>query len=404
LRALQFDDSIPRYVLAKALGWFFPGVYWSGLGCLRYREVAEPALPGPDWVRVRTRYGGICGSDLNAITLHDSPSVSACTSFPFTLGHENLGTIAELGSAVQGFALGERVVVDPLLGCVTRGFADLCAPCARGDYGVCERRTEGAIAAGTMIGYCATTGGSWSPSFVAHQSQLVRVPESVSDENAALTDPFATALHAVLRCPPPEDGTVLILGAGVIGLCVIAALRALGYANRILVVARHPFQVELARRYGADEIVRPGDDRALAEALSARLHRPMLGKPLVSGGAEVIYECVGSDASLDTAVRFTREGGTMVLVGLAALPRGIDWTSIWLKEIAVLGSYSYGLETWQGRRVRTFQLALELMTAGKVDLSPLLTHRFPLSEYRKALAAATQKSRHHLVKAAFVFY
>lgn len=403
MRALQFDDSIPRYVLAKALGRFFPAIYWSGLGCLRYCEVAEPALPGPDWVRVRTRYGGICGSDLNAITLHDSPSVSAYTSFPFTLGHENLGTIAELGPAVQGFAVGERIVVDPLLGCAARGFADLCPSCARGDHGLCERRTEGTIAAGTMIGYCATTGGSWSPSFVAHHSQLVRVPESVSDENAALTDPFATALHAVLRSPPPEGGTVLVLGAGVIGLCAIAALRALGYSNRILVVARHSFQVELARRYGADEIVRPGDDAALAEALSARLHRPILGKPLVSGGAEVVYECVGSDASLDTAIRFTREGGAMVLVGLAAIPKGIDWTSIWLKEIGVLGSYAYGFETWQGRRVRTFELALELMSAGKVDLSPLLTHRFALSEYCKALAAATRKSRHQLVKAVFTF-
>lgn len=403
MRALQFDDSIPSYILAKALGRFFPSVYWSGLGCLRYREVAEPALPGPDWVRVRTRYGGICGSDLNAITLHDSPSVSAYTSFPFTLGHENLGTVAELGPAVQGFSVGERVVVDPLLGCIARGFTDLCNPCARGDHGLCERRTEGIVAAGTMIGYCATTGGSWSSGFVAHHSQLVRVPENVSDENAALTDPFATALHAVLRSPPSEGSTVLVLGAGVIGLCVVIALRALGYSNRVLVLARYPFQIELARRYGADEIIRPGDDMALAETLSARLHRPMLGKPLVSGGAETVYECVGSDASLDTAVRFTREGGTMVLVGLAATPRGIDWTSIWLKEINVLGSYAYGFETWQGRRMHTFQLALELMAAGKVDLSPLLTHRFALVEYRRALTVATHKSRHRLVKAVFVF-
>lgn len=403
MRALQFDDSIPRYILAKALGCFFPGVYWSGLGCLRYREVPEPALPGPDWVRVSTRYGGICGSDLHAITLHDSPSISAYTSFPFTLGHENVGTIAEVGPAVEGFAVGERIVVDPLLGCAARGFADPCKPCARGDYAVCERRTEGVVAAGTMIGYCATTGGSWSPSFVAHQSQLLRLPDNVSDENGVLSEPFAVALHAVLRHPPPEDGTVLVLGAGVIGLCVIAALRALGYANRILVVARHPFQVELARRYGADGFVRPGDDAALAEALSAQLHRPRLGKPLVSGGAEMVYECVGSDSSLDAAIRFTREGGTAVVLGLTGALRGIDWTSLWVKEIAVHGSYAYGVEIWQGRHARTFQLLLDLMAAGKVDLSPLVTHRFPLSEYRRALTAVAQKSRHRLVKAVFAF-
>ena len=159
----------------------------------------------------------------------------------------------------------------------------------------------------------------------------------------------------------------------------------------------------MARRYGGDAVVRPGDDVLLAEALSARLHRPILGRPLVSGGAAVVYECVGSAASLDTAVRFTREGGTAVMLGLAAIPKGIDWTSIWLKELAVHGSYAYGVETWQGRRVRTFQLLLELMAEGKLDLSTLLTHRFSLSEYRKALATATQKSRHHLVKAVFAF-
>lgn len=403
MQALQFDANIPRYVLAKALGWLYPGVYWNGLGCLQFRDVPEPPLPGPDWARVQVRYGGICGSDLNTITLHDSPSVSAYTSFPFTMGHENVGTLAELGPAVEGFAVGERVVVEPLLGCVVRGFDELCPACARGDPAVCERRTEGVIAAGTFTGFCASTGGSWSPTFVVHRSQLLRVPEGVSDENAVMTDPLATALRAVLRNPPPEGGTALVLGAGAIGLCVVVALRALGYPNRVVVIAKHPFQAELARRYGADRVVRPGDDAALAEVLSARLHRPILGKPLVSGGAEVVYECVGSDACLDTALRFTREGGTMVVLGLAAIPRGIDWAPIWLKEIAVHGSYAYGFETWQGQQVRTFQLALDLLAAGKVDLAPLVTHRFHLADYRKALTMATHKSRHRLVKAVFAF-
>ncbi|MFQ6101434.1 MAG: zinc-binding dehydrogenase [Anaerolineae bacterium] len=419
MRALQFDYRIPLYVLgripttigklsawscAKALGRFFPAVFWSGgLRCLRYRELPEPPLPGPDWVRVRVRYGGICGSDLGYVTLHNSLSLSAYASLPCTMGHEGVGTIAELGLAVEGFAVGERVVVEPSLGCVVRGFDDLCPACARGDHGVCERRTEGAIAAGTYTGACASTGGTWSPFFVAHQSQLLRVPEEVSDENAVMSEPFAVALRAVLRNPPPEGGTALVLGAGVVGLCVIAALRALGYPNRVLVAAKHPFQAEWASHYGADEVIRPGDDRALAEALSARLHRPIVGKPVVSGGAEVVYECVGSDASLDTAIRFTRGGGTAVVLGLAAIPKGIDWAHIWLKEIAVHSSYVCGFETWQGRRVRTMQLALDLMAGGKVDLAPLVTHRFPLAEYRKALAMATRKSRHRLVKAVFVF-
>jgi L-iditol 2-dehydrogenase len=418
LRALQFDYGIFRYSLerlppavgwmgwrfARAVGRLLPAVYWSGgLRCLRYRELPEPSLPAPDWVRVQVRYGGICGSDMDAITFRSSPSTSAYTSFPFTMGHENVGTIAERGPAVEGFAVGERVVVEPVLGCVVRGFDDLCPACAGGNSAICQRRAEGTIAAGLLTGLCASTGGSWSPSFVAHQSQLLRVPNGVSDENAVLSEPFAAALHTVLRNLPSEGSTALVLGAGVMGLCVVAALRALGHASRIVVTAKHSFQSELARRYGADEVVRPGADEALTRALSASLHFPLLGKPLVCGGAEVVYECVGSDASLETATRFTREGGTAVLLGLAAVPEGIDWAPIFLKEIALRSSYVYGLETWQGRRVRTMQLALDLMAEGKVDLAPLVTHRFRLEDYRRALGMVTRKSRHRLVKAVFTF-
>lgn len=396
-------DGIPRYGLSKALGWLFPAVYWSRLGCLQYKDVPEPPLPGPDWARIEVRCAGICGSDLNTITLHDSPSLSAYTSFPFIMGHENVGTIADLGPAVEGFGVGERVVVEPTLGCAVRGFDDPCPACARGDPAICERRTEGAIAAGTFTGFCASTGGSWSRTFVAHQSQLLRVPEGVSDENAVMCEPFAVALRAVLRNPPPPQGTALVLGAGTIGLSIVAALRALGHANRVVVVARHPFQAEWARRYGADLVIPPGKDTTLAEALSARLHRPILGLPLVSGGAEVVYECVGSDESLHTAIRFTREGGTAVILGLAALPRGIDWAPLWLKGITLHGSFAYGIETYGGRRVRTMQLALDLMAEGKADLAPLVTHRFRLEEYGRALKMALHKERHHAVKAIFVF-
>ena len=378
-------------------------MFWSGLGFLQYRELDEPALPGPDWVRVAVRYGGICGSDLGSITLHTSPSLSAWTSFPFTAGHENVGRISEMGGAVDSLGVGERVVVEPLLGCAVRGVADLCPACARGDPGVCENRTGGDIEAGLLTGSCASTGGSWSESFVAHESQLLKVPEGVNDENAVMSEPFAVALHAILRHPPAEGGTALVLGAGVIGLCVIAGLRALGYSNRILAVARHPFQAELARSLGADLVLRPGDEPALVGALGARLDRPVLGPSLVAGGAEVVYECVGSSSTLDTAIRFTREGGTAVILGLAAVPEGVDWASVWLKEIAVAGSYVYGMEAWQGRRVRTMQLALELVAQGRVDLSELVTHRFPLSDYRRALSMASAKSRHRLVKAVFAF-
>jgi len=405
MKAIQFVHSIPRYLLSKAIGAFYPPIFWSRLSCLKYREVAEPSLPDEDWVKVRVRYGGICGSDMGLIFLHTSPSLSALTSFPFTLGHENLGTIAELGAGVHGFEVGERMVVDPTLSCQARGFADLCPACRRGDTNLCQRFTEGNISPGLLIGSCRQTGGSWSPFFVAHKSRLFKVPPSVDDENGVMVEPFAVALHAVMRNFPGDDETVLVVGSGVIGLCVVAALRALGSRARVIALAKHPFQAEMARRYGADEAIRPvkGYYHELAEMLGAALRKPIMGKPVVIGGADLVFDCVGSGASIDDALRFARSGGKVVLVGLAALPKGVDWTPIWLNELQVRGSYTYGLESYQGRRMHTFQVALNLMAEGGVDLAPLVTHKFKLEDYRRALAAVARKGRSGVIKAVFAF-
>ncbi|HET7035848.1 MAG TPA: zinc-binding dehydrogenase [Thermomicrobiaceae bacterium] len=408
MEALQFTDSIPRYALGKLAGSRRRGVYWSGFGSLRWRDVPRPALPGPEWVRIATRYGGICGSDISLIELHASTATAPFTSFPFTVGHENVGRIAEIGPAVVGFQVGERVVVNPLLSCAARGFAhDLCPACARGEPNLCQRFRAGTLAPGMLTGFCRDTGGSWSAAFVAHQSQLLRVPDIVSDEGALLAEPFAVALHAVLRNPPAEGQTVLILGAGVIGLCTLAALRALDLKARIIITARHPFQVAMAQRLGADDVVKPlrgaAFYRQIAALTGAEVLKPIIGKEVVAGGADVVYECVGSNATVDDALRLTASGGTMVLVGLAGVPRGIDWTPIWLNEVKVHGSYCYAVEEWHGERLPTMALALRLMAEGKADLSPLLTHTFHLADYRRALETVTSKGTSGVIKAAFAF-
>jgi threonine dehydrogenase-like Zn-dependent dehydrogenase len=169
MKALQMTDSIPRYAASMALAKVRDGVFWGPLACLRYREVDPPALPNDEWARVRTIYGGICGSDIGTITLHASTSTTVFTSFPFTLGHENVGRISERGASVDGFQVGDRVVVDPLLSYETRG---LPVPDDR-ELNLCDAFDRGTIAPGMLTGFCADTGGSWSEEFVAHRSQLM---------------------------------------------------------------------------------------------------------------------------------------------------------------------------------------------------------------------------------------
>lgn len=354
---------------------------------------------------MKVRYGGICGTEMNIILSHINPTLSAFVSLPLTLGHENVGTIAELGSQVKGFREGERVVVEPTLGCQVRGFTDLCPACQRGDTGLCERFAEGKIASGLFTGVCPDTGGSWSPYLVAHTSQLFKVPPAANDENGLLVEPFSVALHAVLRNYPQDEETVLIIGAGVIGICMVVALRSLGSKARVIVLAKYPFQEEVVKRYGANQVIHLGRDywQELAQALGATIRQPLLGKPVVIGGANIVYDCVGNGTSLDDSLHFTCSGGKMVLVGGAGIPKGVDWTPIWLNEIDIMGSWLYGMESYRGERIRTFQLALNLMAQGKVDLAPLATHKFQLADYKRALAAVTNKGKSEVIKAVFAF-
>lgn len=401
--ALQMTDSIPRYVASKAVGRFHDTAFWGPLGSLRYRDVRTPELPTSEWVRVQTLLGGICGSDISSITLHTSTSTTVFTSFPFTLGHENVGTISEVGRQVGDEWLGQRVVVDPLLSYPVR---DLPQPPGRA-LNHCLAWDQGSIAPGMLTGYCRDTGGSWSEEFVAHRSQLVAVPDHLSDEEAVLAEPFAVGLHAVLRAMPSDDDTVLVIGGGIIGLCVIAAMRSLGSKARIVAIARHQFQAEEARRLGADVVLgrTRGDqlEAELVETFGARSLKPVLGPNVIVGGADVVFDCVGSVSSVEQSLRFATSGGRVVMVGLTSNLDGVDWTPVWLNELSLIGSYCYAIEEWEGEQISTVALAVRLMADGKADLHRLVTHSFALTDYRNALETVTSKSRSGVIKAVFDF-
>ena len=402
MQALVFDPTLPRFAITTVLRSITRSALWGRFGALKLRDVPEPPLWGDDWVRVETRLGGICGSDLHTIHLDASPALSALSSFPFVLGHENVGRIAEVGAGVHDLAVGQRVTVEPTLPCATRAVEVPCVHCAAGNYNLCVRVTEGHISPGLMIGACRDTGGSWSAAFVAHRSQVFPLPDEVSDENALMAEPFACAVHPAVTYPPGDRSTVLVIGGGVIGQCAIAALRATGSGARIIALVKHAFQGEMARNLGADAVVRlhgrDGHYEELADRLGGVLRRPLFGKRLLLGGADMTMECVGASRSIDDAMHLTAPGGRVVLLGLGAISLYTDWTPVWLKELQLTGSYIYRWESWQGRRIRTLDLALEWMRDGKVDLASLITHRFRLERYVDALTAAMAKAESRAFK------
>lgn len=405
MRAVTFAAPIPRYLATAAAGRVNERLYVGPHACTRLGEVPSPALPGERWVRVRTRMGGICGSDLGIVTLSASPSTSPFSSFPFVPGHENVGTIEELGKGVQGWGVGERVVVNPLLSCEPRGIAPSCAGCAGGHPSRCEHFTDGELAPGMMIGTTSGLGGSWGEEFVAHESQLVRVPDSMKDEEAVLVEPLACSVHAVRANLPAGGAKVLVIGSGAIGLVTTAALHALAPRAEITVMARHRFQGEQAERLGAKRIVsgREGYFEELASISGARLMKPVIGKRIAVGGFDMVYVCVGGARGMEDALRFTRSGGTVVLLGNSTRMDGIDWTPVWLKELTIRGSlcYGHGHGAHGGAGEHAFGLAAAMVADGRAPVGPLLTHTFALGQLREALLTAMDKKGSGSVKVAF---
>lgn len=408
MQALQMTDSIPRYLMTKGTSRARRHVYWGRGASFRSANVNRPTFPNEEWVRVQTRYGGICGSDIATVTLKNSTTTTVVTSFPFTLGHENAGVISAVGDAVEGFQAGQRVVVNPLLSCVVRGFSEPCEMCAKGDPQLCLRMDQGVIAPGILIGFCRDTGGSWSSEFIAHKSQLIPIPDTMSDRTAVMAEPFAVAVHPVIRDLPGDDETVLIIGGGVVGLCTIGAIRALGSKARIVAIARHPFQAEQAENLGADVVLgrmQPADlERRLVDELGARALKPVLGQNVVVGGADYVYDCAGTSSSLSDSLRFAGPGGKVVLLGLASMPKGIDWTPVWMNELQIKGTICYGIESFRGERMSSMNVAMHLLDEGAVDLDPLVTHRFALENYASALTTVTAKGASGVIKAVFEFH
>jgi threonine dehydrogenase-like Zn-dependent dehydrogenase len=405
--AIQYNKSIPRYLLVRLLGSTLPGLNTSRYSCIRLVAVDAPPLPTAHWVRVKPVLSGICGSDLATIGAKGSPYFSPFTSTPFILGHEIVGEVVEVGSAVQRCAVGDRVVIEPTLSCHVRGITVVCPSCRKGHYGHCENITRGDIAAGVQTGYCRDTGGGWSSALVAHETQIYPVPDTLSDEEAVLIEPFSCALHAVLSLSLPLDPamTILIFGCGTMGLLTLAALRALDFSGRILAIAKYPHQQELAQRLDADTIIPLNSAlySTFCQLTKAEFFQPELGKPVLLGGVEVTFDCVGSSTSIDDALRFTRPRGKVILVGMPGNPRPIDWTSIWYKGLQVQGSYTSGMETYQGQMLPTFRLAIQLLQRIGSSLKPLIGARFPLTAYRQAIDSALHTNRSQSVKTVFVF-
>jgi threonine dehydrogenase-like Zn-dependent dehydrogenase len=405
VKAVQFAAPIPTYLATLAAGRLSESLLVGRHACTRLTDIPTPDPPGDRWVRIRTRLGGICGSDLGIVGLETSPSTSPFSSFPFVLGHECVGTIDALGAKVTGVGVGDRVTINPLLCCEARGVTPICGACATGHHSRCAHFTDGDLPAGMFIGTTQGLGGGWGEYFVAHESQLVPVPDHVDDRDAVLTEPLACCVHAVRGHVPADGQRALVIGAGTMGLLTIAALRAVAPGVEILAMARHRFQAEHASRLGASRVIMARGDylAELADAAGTRLLRPIIGRPIGVGGVDATYICTSGTRGVEDAMRVTRAGGSVTLLGNVFQLKGMDWTPLWLKELTLRGTLAYGDHGHGGASRNAFVEAADLIASGRAPVGSLVTHEFPVTRLRDALAQARSKGSASSVKVAFRF-
>lgn len=401
MRTIYFERNIPRVLATKFIARYWPDFVWTPFSSAIVAALPDPPLPGPNWIRVRNRLCGICASDLSILFANGDPSVAPLVSLPspqIYLGHEVVSTVVEVGPAVTRFGIGERVIMDSRFtgaNCTTLGIEPKCRHCAGGEPYFCINKS----ASGPR-----GVGGGFGDGYTAHESEVYPCPPDLNDDQAALVEPMSCAVRAVLRRPPEPGERTLVVGAGIIGLCVAMAAKTFQPECQVTIIARYPHQADMARRLGVDHVLsgREGYE-GVARHLGGKFVSAPLNKGLVIGGFDVIYDCVGNGLTIGDAMRWTRAGGTVVIVGVYLAPVNIDLTLTWYRHINLLGTYEHGSDTWQGRRRHTYDWVLDFLRDGRFRTEGLITHRFPFGDYKRAIATSMAKAKERPIKVVFEY-
>jgi len=319
----------------------------TGQEQIELKEFSDPVAEAGQAV-VEVSHCGICGTDLHAFHTGSPYNPAIC-------GHEWAGTVSAVGHDVRGIREGDRVGVGVPSAC------GQCTECRGGDATHCEYVLSGMLAVGPF----STPYGGFAPSLAVNAERLYPVHAKLTDEDAALLEPATVAVHAVRRTPIALGDTVVVLGAGPIGLLVLQCARASG-AGCAVMIEPAPDRRRLASELGATAVIDP-----TTEDVEARVREECGPR-----GADVVFECAGIPKTIDQAVTLSRRGGIMSLVGLASLPAEIKPGNWLVKEVRVIASLGYLREE--------FDHTMQLVADGRLRLDLLHSRTIGLSEMDSA--------------------
>lgn len=317
------------------------------------REIETPS-PGPGEVRVRSVLAGVCRTDLDIIA---GALDSRWVRFPVVPGHEWSGVVDAIGEGVTSVEKGQRVVCEGNIGCMS------CARCRAGDTHLCSSYDA--------VGF--TRGGGWGEFVVVPSRILHALPDHVSFEAAALVEPGSCVVKALGRAHIEPAETVGVIGVGALGALAIRIAR-LHSPAAIIAFGLRDEELELARALGADETVNVARDDAEGET-----------RRLLGGGLDVVVETAGAVPAVELSTRLVREGGRVVLLGIAGKDHELTLPAdrVALRDLSILGSVGYTTAAW-ARMVA-------LLRESVVELDPIVTHRFSLERFEDAFALMNER-------------
>lgn len=317
---------------------------------IRVLDVEEPPPPGAGQVKVKVQWCGICGSDLHEylagpifVPVNEAHPITGLKA-PVILGHEFSGEVVEIGPGVTNVKVGDRVVSNCMVVC------GKCYYCMRYQHTFCEKLAiVGLMAHGGFAEYVNV------PDF-----GLYKLPDNVSSEAGALVEPLAVGSHGVRQAPVIQGDTVVILGAGPIGLATLQSARSAG-ASKIFIIEIAEKRKEYARQLGATAVFDPRFEDVFKRVWEA-----------TGGfGADVAFECIGNEKTAPMAVNLTRKGGKTVIVGLFEKESSVNFNNIMLAERHVIGVFGHRGE---------FSVVIDLLADGRIKAEPMITRKISLDD------------------------
>jgi threonine dehydrogenase-like Zn-dependent dehydrogenase len=418
MKALVFDYKLSRLAIGRIAALFSSRGYLTKYGYLKLKDIPYPKILANDWAVIKTKYCGICGSDHKQVFLdgnRDNP-MTALISWPQILGHEVVGYVEEVGSK-SNIKVGERVALNPWISCLPREIEPPCTACQQGKNTLCRNFNKGILAPGIHTGNSKDATGGFAEFVPAHDTMAIPIPDFVSWDQSILSDPFSVAFHSTLKVKLIPGSLCAVYGCGNLGLLTIHILKQIFKDLQVIAISRFPHQAEMAKKLGADLVIKSSPPyeiiEKIADYINCDIYYLKKKKPWLIEGVDYLFDTVASSETLETGLRITKArsknirsnnltGGTIIVTGVSK-PERFEWTPWYFKEIKVIGSNAFAIEEFEGYREHAYHHYYRFLEEGRIDTSPMVTHKFPLSEYKKALLTSHFQGKYNSIKVAFSY-